>query len=564
MTLRRRDVLAAAGAMAVVGGWTPAGRLAAAEAAQALPPDLPTGVEPYLEQYRNWAGNVVTDPLWHVSAGSERQVVALVGWAQRKGWKIRPKGYAHNWSPLAVGVGGSDRVLIVDTRDGLSQLSSAFGTVTAGAGVSLDALLTRLDQWNAGLAHHPAPGDLTVGGMLAIGAHGAAVPAAGEWRFPGFSYGSLANLVVSLRAVVWDPFSRSYRARSFGRHQHEIGALLVHLGRAFITEVTLRVGTRQWMRCQSMVDIPAAELLGVPGRGGRTFASYLDRSGRVELIWFPFTEKPWLKVWTLMPWRPIGVRATSSPYNYPFADSVPPEAAELVAQVIADPSLTPQAGMLQYSAVAEGLAATGTADLWGPSSAVLRYVRPTTLRMMANGYAILCSRADVQWVVNTVYARFQSQLQAYAARGEYPVNGPVEIRATGLDDPADVMFPGAGAAWLSPTRPRPDRPGWTCAIWLDLLTLNGTRNTGGFYREFERFLFDTFDGGRAGVRVEWSKGWAYSAEGAWSDDDVLRRRIPASLDAGQPFGTRFGDAVRVLNQLDPHRIYSSPLLDRLL
>ncbi len=208
--------------------------------------------------------------------------------------------------------------------------------------------------------------------------------------------------------------------------------------------------------------------------------------------------------------------------------------------------------------------ATGSADLWGSGVNLLRYLRPGTMKVTANGYAVLCARADIQWVVSTFSAKYQQLLAEYQARGEYPVNRPMEIRVTALDDPADSGVAGAVDAWLSPTRRRPDRPQWTCAVWLDLLTLPGTPTADDFYTEVEDWLTTTFDGSRAGLRVEWSKGWGYTPDGAWTSQASVSGTIPASLTVGQPAGTGFADAVAVLHALDPHRIYSSPLLDRLM
>ena len=76
-----------------------------------------------------------------------------------------------------------------------------------------------------------------------------------------------------VEAIVWDVRRSRYVVRRFERDDPRIAALLVHLGRAFITEATLRVGVNQNLRCVSSVDIPASELLG---RGGpRTFDSFL-------------------------------------------------------------------------------------------------------------------------------------------------------------------------------------------------------------------------------------------------------------------------------------------------
>lgn len=56
-------------------------------------------------------------------------------------------------------------------------------------------------------------------------------------------------------------------------------------------------------------------------------------------------------------------------------------------------------------------------DLWGPSRTLLQYVRPTTLRVTANGYAVLAKRADLQWVVSEFAAYYRKLLADYQARG---------------------------------------------------------------------------------------------------------------------------------------------------
>jgi cholesterol oxidase-like protein len=85
-----------------------------------------------------------------------------------------------------------------------------------------------------------------------------------------------------------------------------------------VIEVTLRAGRLRYLHCISRVDIPSQELFAAPGTGGRTFASFVDHSGRAEAIWYPFTDRPWLKVWSISPRRPAGARAVHAPYNYPF------------------------------------------------------------------------------------------------------------------------------------------------------------------------------------------------------------------------------------------------------
>jgi FAD/FMN-containing dehydrogenase len=418
-----------------------------------------------------------------------------------------------------------------------------------------------MEQAGLGFTATPAPGDLTVGGVLAIDAHGTGVPASGETRPAGHTYGSLSNAIVRLTAVVWN--GSAYALRTFERADPAIEPLLAHLGRTFVTEATLQAGANQRLRCQSWVNVSAAEMFAAPGSSGRTFASYLGSAGRVEAIWFPFTDKPWLKVWTVKPTRPLLSRQVSSPYNYPFSDSIPDGGSDLIAAILTgDGSVTPAFGALQYSTVAAGLVATLSWDIWGWSKNTQLYVRPTTLRVTANGYAVLLRRADVQRAVHEFTAFYKSRLDANAAAGRYPMNGPVEIRVTGLDQPGDVGA--SGAPLLSAVRPRPDHPEWDVAVWFDALTIPGTPGAAAFYRELEQWVLGNYTGSYAAARPEWSKGWAYTDSAAWADPVVLGSTVPDAYRAGQPASSNWDAAKAGLTALDPHRVFGNAFLDGLI
>ncbi|WP_225096124.1 cholesterol oxidase substrate-binding domain-containing protein [Streptomyces sp. CoH27] len=556
----RRGLLRGAAAFAAV----PVLLAADPAVAAAELPGFPAEVTLYRSAYRNWVGEITADGLWACAPTGPEQVLAVVNWAWRGGWRVRARGGSHGWSPLTIteGTTARTRTLLVDTTPHLTGLALESGSaVRAGAGVTLEALLTFLEGHGLGLTATPAPGDLTLGGALAIDAHGTAVPADGERPPPGSTYGSLSNRVLELTAVVWDADRGAYVLRTFRRQEADCAALLTHLGRAFVTEVVLRAGPDSNLRCVSRTDIPARELFAAPGSGGRTLESFLRRSGRVEAIWFAFTEFPWLKEWSVTPVRPAGSRHVTTPYNYPFSDSVPTLVADLVGRLVAGAGwyLAPELGAAQLTVARLGLAATGSADLWGPSKNTLLYLRPTTLRVTANGYAVLTSRTGVQRVVHEFTRRYRELLAAYAARGRFPVNGSVEIRVTGLDDPADSGVPGARTPLLSALRPSAEHPEWDTAVWLDVLTLPGTPYAETFLRELERFLFDAYDGGYALARAEWSKGWAYTDGSAWSDPEVLGTVVPGTF--GRQVWTR---AVATLDRLDPHRVFGNAFLDRLL
>ncbi|OIJ93960.1 cholesterol oxidase substrate-binding domain-containing protein [Streptomyces monashensis] len=559
----RRGLLRGA---AVAAAWAAVPVLLAADpaAAAAELPGFPAEVRLYRSAYRNWVGEITADGLWACAPAGPEQVLAVVDWAWRRGWRVRARGRSHGWSPLTIteGTTAGTRTLLVDTASQLTGLALESGSaVRAGAGVTMEALLTFLEGHGLGLTATPAPGDLTLGGALAIGAHGTAVPADGEHPAPGTTYGSLSNRVLELTAVVWDADRGAYALRTFRRDEADCAALLAHLGRAFVTEVVLRAAPDGNLRCVSRTDVPARELFAAPGSGGRTLERFVHRSGRVEAIWFAFTAFPWLKEWSVAPVRPPGSRHVTSPYNYPFSDSVPTPVADLVGRLVAGAgwSLAPEVGNAQLTVARLGLTATDSADLWGPSKNTLLYLRPTTLRVTASGYAVLTPRAGVQRVVHEFTGRYRELLAAYAARGRFPVNGSVEIRVTGLDQPAEAGVPGARTPLLSALRPCAERPEWDTAVWLDVLTLPGTPYAEAFLRELERFLFGTYDGGYALARAEWSKGWAYSDDSAWSDPEVLGTAVPGT------FGRQvWGQAVATLDRLDPHRVFGNAFLDRLL
>lgn len=558
----RRSLLAGSAALAAFGATRAVGKVGPTSTTATCPPppNFPVGIELHQTVYENWAGAIRVDDMWTCQPGSPADVVILANWAVANGYTLRPKGYAHGWSPLTVTADSTcaTRVVLVDTTAhltaiGIAATTPGAATVRVQTGAAMNDLLAFLENNGYGLTATPAPGDLSVGGVLAIDAHGTAITAQGEVPQEGDSYGSLSNRVLSLTAVVWDPASGQYVLRSFDRTHPDCPALLTHLGRAFLVEAILQVRRDYYLRCVSDLSIPATELFGETGP--RTFASFVQSSGRVEAIWFPFTSNPWLKVWSISPSRPPTSRPTTTPYNYPFADTVPKPVAELAGRMVSGQwYLAPEFGQAQYDAALAGLTATQSADLWGLSKNLLLYVKPTTLRMHANGYAVLAQRADIQRVVAQFVAFYSERLQAYAAQGRYPVNGPVEIRVTGLDGPVGQAAPPA----LSAIRPRADHPEWDVAVWLDLLTLPTTPDVGNFYREIEQFIFTTYPG----ARPEWSKGWAYTSSGPWTDGTVINGTIPVALRAGP--NPTWDSALATLDSYDPHRILTNPFLDTLL
>ncbi|MCH2145797.1 MAG: FAD-binding protein [Phycisphaerales bacterium] len=569
----RRGFLGTVGALGATAAWTPVHRIlaAAAPAGCPAPPDFPEGIELFLQAFENWTGAISIDQLWTCRPESAEDLVTLANWARESGHALRPRGFKHNWSPILVTPDTTceSPVVLVDMVTNMSSMSMASSNppaVTVGGGTSMDDLLQYLEDRGYGVTSCPAPGDLTIGGVLAIGGHGTGVPASGESRQIGQTYGSMSNRVLSITFVAWDEDTDRYVLRTLDRNDPEIDGVLVSLGRTVVTEVTLRVEANENLRCESYMSISADELFAPAGSGGRTFERFLDESGRVEAIWFPFTQNPWLKVWTITPTKPFWAREVESPYNYPFSDNLSDDVVDLINQILdGSPGLTPTFGSLMWTITNLGLTFDGAWDLWGRSKNVLHYIKPTTLRTNANGYAILTRRDNVQTVLNECMTRYLQLMDAYADEGRYPINGPVEIRVTGLEQANEVDSAGAREPALSALVPRPDRPEWDVAVWLDLLTVPGTPDAGPFYTEFETWLYARYgENADATMRVEWSKGWGYTDDGAWTNAEVMGTRIPESLRTGRPSGADWTAAVRQFDRFDPHGVFMNPFLAQLL
>jgi FAD/FMN-containing dehydrogenase len=565
--ISRRRFLASSAAAVAWGVWRPAFEIDAARAGGG-PAGFPLSVPLYKQAFENWAQDIAIDDLWTCAPRTASEVAEVASWAYRHRYTLRPRGAMHNWSPLAVAAATrpSARIVMVDTTKSLKRMRIETGSAAAvrvETGATMEEMLTFVERFGYGLTAVPAPGDITVGGALAIGAHGTAIPADGEQPLPGHTYGTVSNLVVALEAIVWDVRSSRYVVRRFERADPRCAALLVHLGRAFITAVTLRVGPNQNLRCVSSVDIPASELFGA--RGPRTFDGFLHDSGRAEAIWFPFTSDPWLKVWTISPFQPAGSRRVDQPYNYPFTDELSPESAAAIrAGVLANPASTPGLGQAEQAEVAAGLDTYDCADIWGPSKNLLFYIRPNTLRVTANGYAVLTTRHQVQRVIAEFTTVYQQLVDDYRALGRYPMNMPVEIRVTGLDRPGDCLVNGAQPTALSALAPRPGMP-WDVAVWLDILTFPTTAYADDYYGEIERWMLRNYKPPYATVHPEWSKGWAYTARrGAWTNRSFLHRLIPHEFTVRRPRAITWRTTVNQLQAFDPHEVFTSPLLRTLM
>jgi hypothetical protein len=561
-----------------------------------FPEHIPLNVLPY----SNWDHQINSPGILTCAPQSADDVVAVCNWAKDNGYSVRPQGIRHGWSPLTLPTSPDPRarIILVDLTKSLCQatfMAASDGLpnrVRVQTGKTMLELLKYLEAQSGSkggapgysFPHTPAPGNLTVGGVLAIDAHGTAVPTPPDDSFHA-SYGSMSNQILEFTAVVTDPNAATpdrYSLRTFKRSESDARVFLTHLGRALLVDATLQVIDNYNLRCQSFTNLSESTVFAAPTAATPTptdsLADYLHRCGRVEVIWFRPGTNPWLHVWSVAPNKPDGSTPVSSPYNYPFADYVPDSLQTFLKMLLSGvASATPLFGEMAASVTARGLDGKNVAgqsvyppsrDIWGPSKNTLLYIQDTTLKVTANGYAIQMKKSDVQQAVFDLTTKFKTLLASYEQSGKYPVNSAVEIRVTSLDDPANVGVAAGGNA-ESPVISALSadelarQNGWDVAVWFDVLTIPGTDHSNEFYAELETWILERFSGNAARVLPEWSKGWGYTADrGPWTNAAFFDH-IRQAFTTGRSDQNTWKSQSDALKRYDKSNLFTNALLDQL-
>lgn len=523
---------------------------------------------------------------------------------------MRPKGYTNSWAPLTVTKTSSCKnTVLVDTTQFLVQMKmlsskGSFRAVQVQTGASVESLLSFLEDHKCALFAAPVIGEITIGGVLAVSGHGSGVgagtgasssnnihPNFGSRPPPsGYSSGSLSNLILSFKAVVWDPEKESYVIKKFSRTERDSKAFLAHMGRAFLTQVTLLVGPAYKLRCTSWSHLSAKRLLannpdhvgddeemdiedddanyhtiaGPPEPTGsenaETFASLVDKYHSVDLSVFPYTDQTLVMVCTNQT-RHSPAKSITAPYPFSYLDNVPRPVSTIFSQFLSGQHyMAPMFSRLNHQFNSAGLRLTTNEDICGQSKNILlRYnSRRAFVHSYSSGYAIITNRLNLQKVISEVYTQYTHLVDKYSESWQYPQNDPLQFTVTGLDDPRHLppfgKFDSPAMSMLAPVKKK--KKVWDLALIIGINAFPGTGNFDKFMREFESFLFVTYDGEGIGlVRPEWAKAWGFTDDGAWNNQLLLRKVIPDS------FGSDWDWTVRTLNHYDPFHIFSNEFIN---
>jgi FAD/FMN-containing dehydrogenase len=540
------------------------------------PNGFPKTVPVEVITFSDWSTYVDVADVQIARVSSADEVAAVCTWAAQNATTIRPVGEGHNWSPLvlAADTPPEAKVMLVDTT---KLTACTFGTIdgvpaaTFGTGITIDAAtayLQGVDNGNPGsaagyaLPQTTAPGNLTLGGILAIGGHGTIVPSGTD---EADLMGCLSNLILAFDAVVTDPSGadpNAYVVRHFDRADGDASAFLVHLGRAFLTSVTLRVVPNYYLQLSwqfpSAADLFAPPSAGPPG--AQSFAGLLDECGRVEVLWFPYVTQTFVQCNKLQATRIE--RQVDGPYNYPWMNDIPLWGSELIkAALVHEPQLTPVFTLFEWAMSAYHQ--EGKPPLNGVARDLEIYLKDTTLRVSLFGWALQLPRADVQEAASQFYQQVHTMLEHARAAGKYPINAAMEIRCTTVDR-VDALPAGAAPPTLAATHSvDPANAALDTVIWLNLGTITGTPGANEFYTELETWITATWGKQQPNrLRPEWSKAWAYTAAGPWTNTAMIQA-IRDSYNQSPDAPSTFDWAATTLAKYDGANLFTNPLLQQL-
>lgn len=543
------------------------------------PPQFPLDIELYQKSFINWAREVKIAGVWFCAPKTGEDVVTVANWAKDHGYRLRPVGSGHGFAPTLMPRGHSgENVVLIDTHEYMNAIEvnpdDSVKSVRCDAGAYLEDICAELEQYDLGLYHTTAPGGVSIAGVLAMNAHGAAVPKMGESLQPGHSWGTLSNLILSLTAVAWDESTQQYTLKTYQRNQLEIAPLLTSLSRAFITSVTIQVGPNLKIRLLSRTDLTVDELLAKPEHETEnSFSNISNEYGTADILYYPFTaeNRVWLKTWTVTPEKPESSREVFEPYVLSGGVNMPAWQADALASALRTfPRFVPQYNTASVNGITDLMANeepdTKINDVWGSAYTTTLYVQPQTPRLTVAAWGVIVARNNVQRALAEWYEYFTELVEEFRSRGLYPYTGPVELRAHGVEKTEDVLMEGAVEPTLSGARAHPDHPDKDTIIWFAINNNVDQPEAQEFNTRLEQWFYSNY-ASYGLVRPEWTKCYAYTADGdfggAWTNQEILTEVYPKTWSEGYPEDNNWHTAAAQFKAMDPHGVFSNAHLDKL-
>jgi len=534
-----------------------------------------------IQPYRTY-GNEIKIPFTYLAIPRDADdVLKVANYAFQYGYRVRPSGTQHTWAPFLYSLSDSGstcpRTILLDTTRHFTSIvlnppdvgRPDLHSVTVGPGVRLGTLMEFLEKNGLGFyasAAFPTP---TIGGLLAIAAHGSGAGSGLlDSRSPGHSPGSMSNLIISMTIVAWDPDKAEYTLKRLHRSDEDIKPFLTSFGRTFMTSVTLRAGIDQNLQSQSHFFVSAEELFVHPDKATdsmRTFSKYLETYGRINPSTFPPGDKFWVMTWHNAPIKPPKSRRSYGPLNYYWMNYYP-EFLNPILHILLTrlPAISKILAAIGPVVAMVGTRLSKSQDYWGPSRNHLIYATGDLPRMTPHSLVVVTSRKNLQLVTHITFRNFHTLAKQYEKEGKYPTPGVFDMRVTGLDFPEYIEVPGAEGSYpsFSPLRPVPEFPEFDIALYFDITGYEDNLYLYEFMVKFQSSLYQDLHWKYAVIRAEWAKGWAIAEGGPWRNSTVLNHYARTLSSSNE--NREWNWAVRTLDKYDPFRIFSNSFLDEFL
>ncbi|HVI03088.1 MAG TPA: cholesterol oxidase substrate-binding domain-containing protein, partial [Enhygromyxa sp.] len=462
----------------------------------------------------------------------------------------------HNWSPLHLDERAADVLYVSFERiTGVIEVERVDKRVRVYCGTQIADLARRLHAEGLTLPAIPAPGVISVGGAIAIGAHGSRLndsePGLFEWP------GTISATIAEATVIAWN--GERYVAKRLSQGMPELAFASVNLGRVLLVDVTLRVREDyclfvEFTRHQANVLLGAeqspnslSELLKHQNMEVLGFRAVPGTAPRMHGIAWRSTTRPpgdWRRETFLNKFVQARGALTS------LVEQLPWKLIARQAHMKAD-------ALLDSNSV-------GDFEI-GPAAAERIYVTSDTLKVEPLGWALVLPRRDLQTAAHRLYRESQRLLEHSSVSERVHQHLAFELRFAELDTMGQP--PGALPPTLSVGAPvRGD--GRHVVMWVNILTIQ-TRLTkearAPYLRAFEEFLLAQANAEGWIARPEWSKGWAYGEREAWTwSAERMQRLLADSWPGDEHDASSWAFARATAWKLDPHGVFSTPFHDRLL
>ncbi|MFV9506503.1 MAG: FAD-binding protein, partial [Oscillochloridaceae bacterium umkhey_bin13] len=370
--------------------------------------------------WMNWARTVGCLPALSCYPRSTDDLCQIVRFAHGAGRRVRAVGAGHSWSALVpttdilVYMAGLDDV-VMDLRN------PAQPRVIVGGGATVRQVNAVLERHGYALPLNVVLESVRFGGLVATGSHGS-----------GWNNQTLSDLVHAIEIV---DATGTLRRFEVGVATPEVlSAARMHLGMFGLTAtITLNVQPTWNVRARDRL-VPPAEVLP-------NLKQWVLAHENLDLFWWPFCERLWVKSWDRSA-KPATARPRHNRVDAAWAWTTSQMHRGALGLCRAVPPLTPAIcrGLLPFT--------PSNGDRIVPIVEAIHYRRAIEVARMGClevAFKLDPDFANARWAIEVALGR----VQAYAAKGQYPLN--VTLNARFIHNSDCLLSPAYG-------------PGHTCYI----------------------------------------------------------------------------------------------------